>query len=303
LMSAEMDTYDRETIVWKQWRGRAPVPPWILLVGGTAAWLLGLPVLAVGFGALPFGLEVPRSVATALGFYFLGFGAVLLLLGLEPHLRGARLVEGSRYRSDYPWSPDGVGEEVRTRLEKPLLSVLTLGGFLPPAHYAAWTLIPKGDWVGRVMVFGFLALFDLALVTYLLQLATFGLRRLRFGKTQVVFGSFPFFLGEGLSATFCGGSQLAGRRLSVILRCIEEALRKPSEYRPDGQVVSYERHHAEATIRADEQGRAPIAFPLPSEAPGTELDADLPTYWELIVKAEKPGPAYEGVFLMPVYQD
>ncbi len=302
-MSAPRNTDDRGTIVWKQWRGRAPIPSWALLVGGTATWILGLPMLAVGVGALPFGFDAPRPVTIGLGFYFLGFGGVLVLLGLEPHLRGARLVEGSPYRSDYPWSSDGIGEEVRTRVEKPLLGVLTLSGFLPPAHYVAWILLPKGDLLGRVMVFGFLGLFDLVLLTYLLQLTTFSLRRLRFGKTRVVFDDFPFFLGGRLSVTFCGDRQLARRHISVILRCLEEDVRSPSKYRSDTMIVSYERHHAEITARTDGHGRAPISFSLPSEAPGTRLNADLPTYWELIVKTRPPGPAYEGIFLMPVYPD
>lgn len=303
MVSTQRNTDDRETIIWKQWRGRPPIPSWILLVAGSTAFLLGLPTLAAGVGTLPLGSSVPRSLATAFGFYLLGFGAVLLLLGLEPHLRGARLAEGSLCRSDYPWSPDGIGEEIRTRVEKPLLGALTLGGFLPPAHYAAWTLIPKDDLVGRIMVFAFLGLFDLVFVTYLGQLAAFGLRRLRFGRTRVLFRSFPFFLGQRLTVTFCGGKRLAGRRLSVTLRCIEEALRSPSKYRPDKQIVSYRKHHAEATVEADGQGRAAIAFPLPKEAPGTRLSANLPTYWELIVKSRPPGPAYEGIFLMPVYDD
>jgi hypothetical protein len=51
--------------------------------------------------------------------------------------------------------------------------------------------------------------------------------------------------------------------------------------------------------------RIPIHFELPPPGPTvlpTELDAELPRYWELEVWAELQGLDFAAVFLLPVYQ-
>ena len=117
----------------------------------------------------------------------------------------------------------------------------------------------------------------------------------------MLFDQFPFFVGQTLTVTFEGGSQLESRRLSVTLRCIEERVRYSSKYDTEGQIVCYEIYADESKFTTDGTGRANIYFPLPQDLPGTKLKEDFPTYWELVIKSISRWPKYKRVFLLPVY--
>jgi hypothetical protein len=44
-----------------------------------------------------------------------------------------------------------------------------------------------------------------------------------------------------------------------------------------------------------------VRFPIPPDAPTTELGARPPRYWELELSAEVPGVDFGARFLVPVY--
>ncbi|MDY7041930.1 MAG: hypothetical protein SVX38_13820, partial [Chloroflexota bacterium] len=67
----------RGRIIWKQWRGRVPIPPWLLYLFGIPLTFVGLFCLALGFGILSIPLPVPRLFITMFGLYFLFGGLVV----------------------------------------------------------------------------------------------------------------------------------------------------------------------------------------------------------------------------------
>lgn len=276
------------------------MPPWLLYLFSIPPTFVGLFCLALGFGILPFTLQVPRPLIIIFGCYFLFFGLVVFYFASQPSIKRAKLDSTSLYQSDYPWSPNGISEDMESPIEKTVLGAIILSGILIPMHIIAGSLV-SGNGIGRILLFIVFGLFDLILLAHIQALISFGWQRLHFGKTRVLFNQFPFFVGQTMTVTFEGGSQLESRRLSATLRCIEEKIRYSSKYDTKGQIVCYEVYADESEFTTDGTGRANISFPLPQHVPNTKLKEDLPTYWELVVKSISRRPKYRRVFLIPVY--
>ncbi len=186
-------------------------------------------------------------------------------------------------------------------IEKTILNVIALTAFLVPMHFLTAGIIVSNTGIGRILLIVVLGLFDVVLLAHIRALIIFGWQRLRFGKTRVRFGRFPFLTGQTLTVTFEGGNQLANRTIVATLRCIEEKIRYSGKHDTDGQIVCYEAYAVEHEFNTDGVGQVNISFSLPKDVPGTNFKDDLPTYWELIVKSISRSPKYERVFLMPVY--
>ena len=262
---------------------------------------MGLFCLALGFGILPIPLQVPRLFITMFGLYFLFGGLVAFYFASQPSIRRAKLDSTSPYQSDYPWSPEGISEDMESPIEKTVLGAIILSGILIPMHFFMAGILVSGEGIGRILLFIVFGLFDLILLAYIQALISFGWQRLCFGKTRVLFSRFPFFVGQTLTVTFEGGNQLEIKRLFATLRCIEEKIEYSSKYDEDGQIVCYKVYADENEFTTDGTGRANISFSLPPDLPGTKLKKDLPIYWELVVESVSPGTKYKRTFLMPVY--
>lgn len=299
-MPSGIERPEHTRIVWRQWRGRVPTPPWVFVLFGVPLSLVGAFGLALGLGASPSLFQGPRLLILAAGLYFLFAGLGVLLCALQPRMRRAKLSGASPYLADYPWSAEGIGEDLESPVERMVLGVIVLSAVLLPLHIMAWFLVPDQRTADRVLLFGFFGLFDLILLVYIQQLVGFGLHRLRFGQTRVLFSQFPFFLGQRVQVTLEGDRQLRNRRLLATLRCIEESL-ESTKYDPEARIVCREAYASESEFATDGTGRASIAFSVPADAPSTELNRTLPTYWELVVESDAPGFRYRRVFLMPVY--
>jgi hypothetical protein len=148
--------------------------------------------------------------------------------------------------------------------------------------------------------------FDLILVLMLVGIVMTIVQRLRFGRARLAFGTFPFFLGQGLNVRFTPGRSLGSfRRLVFILRCIEERTetrrtRKGSSTRTlCEQVWADEVAFAESFSLQD--GEIPVSFRLPAGPYGTQLAGEPVRHWELEVSAETAGPDFEAIFPVPVY--
>lgn len=295
------DPPQQKRIVWKQWRGRPPIPSWWLYLFSAPAILAGLFSLALGFGILPLPLQVPELFVMMFGCNFLFMGLVLFYLASEPIIKRVKLDSTSRYHADYPWSTEGISEDMESPIKKTLLGAVVLTGFLVPIHFLLVGIIVSGTGIERILLIVVFGLFDLILLAHIQVLINFGWQRLNFGKTRVQFHRFPFFVGQTLAVTLEGGNQLASQTVVATLRCIEEKIRYSSRYDEEGQIVCYEVYAVEREFNTDGTGQGDLSFSLPPAVPGTRLKDDLPIYWELVVKSSSRWPQYKRVFLMPVY--
>lgn len=144
--------------------------------------------------------------------------------------------------------------------------------------------------------------FDLAFVLLLGFLVYRFLQRWHFGRARFYFEEGPpYYLGGELVGTFEGHPKLAhATRAEALLRAVEEYLIRSADGTSSQVMRALYEDRAPLTI--DAGGMAHVRFPLPADGPETCL-SDIPTrYWELVVRAEFPGPDYEGVFLVPVYR-
>ena len=154
------------------------------------------------------------------------------------------------------------------------------------------------------MLYGVLGIFDLITLALLLHGLRLVARRLRYGRTRVRLNTFPFYVGNTFDLAYEGGAALADLQgLSATLRCVEEQIETWGHGKGrTTRSVCYQVYGDERTFDTDPHGRAALSFGLPADLPGNRLLETPPTYWELEVRAARPGVDYDGVFLMPVYR-
>jgi len=295
-------------VVTRQWRGqfrfgpKAVIPLFSLSV---PFLLVGVALVAWGFGALPMEVKELRGQEWVLIVFSLPFftgSAALFVAALRAKKsQTTRSTQGCSPEIDYPWSPQGIGDDNDHRFKRVVWRVLILVSVLAPFHVLPFTLL-QGNRINQYLIFGLLVFFDLILFGELCQVVSFGLRRLMFGETRVHFHRFPFHLGETLGITFEGGNKLRNAELNVELRCIREEYEIDFAY--DLNVTCYQPYRERHEYETDIVGHSEIVFTLPGDAPPTRLSSDPPTYWELVVKAKPAGSSigYEGLFLMPIYE-
>ncbi len=134
-------------------------------------------------------------------------------------------------------------------------------------------------------------------------------RLLRFGRSPLIFASFPFQLGQELRVTLVQAGRLRGcQTLRLTLRCIEEVRLewKLSSGRSRSELVCDALYEDCQTLQAEHLSlshgsQLEISFPLPADAPPTMLSQYPPRYWELEISADTQGMAYTGLFFVPVY--
>jgi hypothetical protein len=61
------------------------------------------------------------------------------------------------------------------------------------------------------------------------------------------------------------------------------------------------RQISEISIAEDRMKELPLSFELPADLPGTDLNRDDATYWQIALRIPVVGPDIETVFLAPVY--
>lgn len=304
-----MNSYREKTELHKQPRGGLRLPLlWgfifsaVFLVSGTTITGIGLAFISYDQSKI----HVPLWVVVMFGLIFVAAGyylAAVTLLTVKRRALAKRVAPSLAWRYDFHWSRTGITDETVQTIGKTIFSLTVIGFFLIPFHAVFLFDSDSGTmdnvWVAYVV----LGLFDALLIGGLIYVIYFVLRRLRFGKTKVLFGNFPFFIGENLDVSFEGSRKLANiSQLDVTLRCVEEAFEARGSGRNRSmELVGYQIYHDQRKHATDTEGRASFSFPLPAEIPGTQLIESPPIYWELVVRAVLPGVDYEGVFLMPVY--
>src|SRR6185503_4312602 len=128
----------------------------------------------------------------------------------------------------------------------------------------------------------------------------------KYGRARLAFQSFPFFLGETLTARL-GTSRPIGRfkKLVFTLRCIEE--RTETRRTAKGTSIQTVCDQLWADEVAQDAGdlregnEVTVRFDLPDGDYGTRLSEAPARYWELTVVADTPGVEFSAKFLVPVY--
>lgn len=265
----------------------------------SGAWSAGG---AAGLWALPPRTESPAWMVGAAGWAFLLAGLAMAAAPVRAARRRAPAERARREHPEEPWLADhawsGRGEFDGTPGD-------AAGSFVA-AGAMALVLTPFHVWAFRsgscpIPLLGVLGLFDLILLAIAGQAVHLALRWLRYGRPELRFRRFPFFLGEAVEAEFrVAADVMAIRKLVFTLRCVQERLE--TKENQTGVTVSMHEVWAKSWTVQPAARRVAVLVELPSDpALATELERVVPRYWELEVTGEAPGVDLGSRFLVPVY--
>jgi hypothetical protein len=249
--------------------------------------------------------DVPTWLLSWGGLMFIGAGGLFVWRAMQQvrwRARAQRFIEP--WRRDYPWPLEFMRDDSARSLRSQLVGLALLILFMVPFNYFGFSgvkslrdLLQDQRWVPALVA----GLFDLAFVILFVFLIYSLVRWWRFGRARFVFEEGPpFYLGGKLLGVFEGNPALsAASNAEAILRGVEEYMVGSGD---DTHHVLQALYEDRKPLRINSMGMAHIEFDLPADGPETCL-SDVPTrYWELVVRVEKPGVDYEGVFLVPVYR-
>jgi hypothetical protein len=200
---------------------------------------------------------------------------------------------------DYAWNTDGIsGGKKRTLIFYSIANFMGVAFFtlLACIFLSARELGPKS--VG-------LAMAGLAIVCifYLLKIiVSFFLQTKKYGKSKIVFKSFPFLLGESLSIT------LQNLPLNDIVDQIELNLRFIKEDFSYGNFVVCHQYYLDKkffTAKDFNQGKdLQVEWNFPDDPEMTTQLSHRPAkYWQLEVKGQTSNGEYLDWFLLPIYSN
>jgi hypothetical protein len=247
------------------------------------------------------------------GAIFAGVGLLMLVRGVLAarrawHRRQLRnLYPGEPWRADFPWDPAGCISSDRPDEYRSLGWGLFLLIFTAPFQFIAFHLWGTST-EGAIMFTLIPGLFDLLGLGMIGWAVYLFLRRLKYGDSRLQYESFPFFLGDVLTASVVPHKSVRGaRRVTFTLRCIQERIEVTSSGRDSNTAeVCYQVWASSYEVEQPGDLAAgkliPVTFLLPEETGlGTALSDRPPRYWELEVAAAAPGIGYKARFLVPVY--
>lgn len=224
----------------------------------------------------------------------------LLLTGVEAAARFKKKGKPSEpWTWDHPWRPEGMDPDYVRAVGGSILGRVAFLGFIAFFN-VAWL---SGSWIFRGVIivldaFGLLILYDS--LRAVLQWS-------RFGRPQVAWKTFPAFLGDRLEGTVRFPRALAPTGPArATLRCVRDEwiTRQRPKGHTDSQLEPMAIHEEEQEVPLP-QGRLEsldVAFALNDDGlPGTRLDVEQATYWQLLLQIPTTGPDYETIFLAPVY--
>ena len=176
---------------------------------------------------------------------------------------------------------------------------LSLALFIVPANIAVGYWETRREGIDLWLLWIFLALFDIILLTYAIGIVRLTLARLRYGTPRMRFPDRMVLRGGTLEAVFDGNRKFVeGITIHACLRCIEERFVRSGRTQ---HLACFDRFKSEKQAAfVNAEGAATFRFDVPADAPTSNLAALLPTYWEVVVTYEATGPNYEGAFLAPV---
>jgi hypothetical protein len=284
-------------------------------VGGGLGILFGTPFLAAGIFMLKTAthggpnVHSPLRFDVAFALVFAAVGAVICILGVKnvvdwwTYRRAAAARPHQPWLYDHHWHPEGIAFSALRAMVRRLsiacvvtlflILVLAVGVGAPGERVFLVVSIPifAGD------AFLWYQWFD-AYAEYR-----------RFGSSFLRYGSFPFFLGETLTAGLRVPPHVADLPgLTLTLRCVQQryvytpgpkgASRTPVSFELYGHTTSIGRDR----LSASENGEISFDFPIPADQPTTCLARAPETYWEIQASGKAEHARYEAYFTVPVYQ-
>jgi hypothetical protein len=132
-------------------------------------------------------------------------------------------------------------------------------------------------------------------------------RAVKFGRSRVVFTSFPYRSTEPVLLRWQPDSGMAQiRKGTFTLRCVREWME--STGRPGDRRITLIHEELWSAKWLLEQPRklalkdsVELSYELPSHAQPTQLSAVSPVFWELEVKLDLPGLDFRELYLVPIY--
>jgi hypothetical protein len=232
----------------------------------------------------------------------MAFGTVFLLMAsrmLQVAMSGAaaklrrRPRTSEPWRSDYPWRPEGM-EPDYTKAGGSILG--------PVAFFSLIALFNIGWASGSLILMAILVVFDLFALLILVDIVRRIWQAVRHRRPRIRWTTFPAFLGERLEGVVQLARPLAARGpATATLRLVRD------EQRSGGQQANmveeaYVLYTQTRAVGASGPLRTlELAFDVPTDLPGTDFFAVLPTYWQVLIEVPVAGPDFESVFLAPVY--
>jgi len=272
---------------------------------GTLFVLAGVAIAARVYLGDAQGIHVPRALGGLLGAIFALAGSYVAINGIvdirrkRANARCAAANPAEPWRWDYPWQPEGIGNDTVREIVKALGFALFFAIFLTPFH-----------WLGffakhPVPPFAFGAvLFDLVIVGILVRAGRLTLMRRRYGASWLRFRHFPFYPGEPVEVSLDGyGGLSAVPKLTGTLRCVQERYETRGTGRNRStKVICYALWSATAVAERNRDGGFDFSFAVPPDARITALSERPARYWELAVNSDDlPGVDYAASFYVPVY--
>lgn len=200
---------------------------------------------------------------------------------------------------DHPWRTEWMAHEYGGGHKFALLARLAV---IAVAILAIVAALDEGGGVTVTVAVGF----SLVSLLLLYDLAKRFIQWLRLRRHPVVIWSaIPTFLGETLSGRIAYARPVrATGPARVMLRCVrEEGFAGEGGQRPLLQTFAIYRETREVPPPADGPLESiDFAFQVPHDLPGNSLNAERPTYWQVVISVPLAGPDMETVFLAPVYQ-
>jgi len=256
------------------------------------------------------GEPVPAWIAEAVALLFFGAGAfVTLKLGVGALIARSRLKArralhpNEPWRVDHGWDPAGVTHNPGSSLPGQLAVTIFMAALLGPFNYFTFYAPPKPVPVWAQLLVGF---FDLILVLVVVGIVMTLVQQAKYGRARLAFQSFPYYLGETLSARLSSSRAIGQfKKLTFTLRCIEErtVIRRTSKGTSTQTVC--DQLWAEEVMQEGgalrEGSEVVVRFDLPEGEYGTRLSEPPARYWELAVVADTPGMDFSAKFLVPVY--
>jgi hypothetical protein len=272
---------------------------------GAFFFLAGAGIASRGWFGGREGMHTPPTVVVACGAIFALVGLYVAINGIVDVRRKRAIAQRAAAMPaepwwwDYPWRPEGIGNDTRREIARALGFALFMVIFLTPFHwvgfFARHPFLPFA--VGAVI-------FDLVIVGILFRAARLTLMRRRYGRSWLRFGHFPFHPGERVELSLDGyGGLSAMPRLTGTLRCVQERY----ETRGTGKnrstkVICYALWSSTVVAERNRNGGFDFSFDLPADARSSALGERPARYWELAVDSDDvPGVDYSACFFVPVY--
>jgi len=288
---------------------REPAGCFLILFSG-----VGVALFALGLAGTvgPYRASLRESGDPRFFLAAMGFGTVFFLVPLrmlqvvltggvnEARQERAHGPADRPWEWDYPWRPAGMRPDYTSDGGGTVLGRVAFLAFIALFNVA----LGSPSWLLK----GIVLVLDLLGLLVLYDSFVKALQWARFREPSVAWGTFPAFLGGPLAATVRFPRRLRPTGAAkATLRCVRDEWRQRET--AEGEVERQLEPQALYT-EARELPLPPgaplasldVAFDVPDDLAGTDLQEPEATYWQLLVQVPVAGPDLETVFLAPVYR-